>query len=524
MSCRTPSFVWACLLIITGLPAVAQIPGVPRVPRVPGVDIPDLEDLLAELLRQEPPLTTTLDDVVRPVPWLDWFQPEVFDPIDELVRPETGGWQLGSGCYRFELQSYCLHPGTHGPYEGPGYLLVALRGSRAGIVRTALQQAGLHPDLPQRDIQLLLWGILSQTRLSAMDRKLRDAAEALLPPEMIEVLNARTPLDALSDASGELPASVRNRILRELPPELRTAYRQQLKIRSLLMRRHSSFEDIERLAVLAGRPRDEGEHTIVPRGRWSLDPRGYLVRFLPRSYSRTVTSVLATRPSTLIRDALGRITTWDLGGGYRVETDYDDAVTPLLVPEAPGLKAYAFAAIRWFAPTEAAPGGALMQSLLHQGWTFVGEPTRVERDERAQAGWQYATWFGPEAGPRYAQGGRIGEWRERYEGARERYDAARDLYDSAAGERSEADIDEFTDMGHYRDGVDAARGSVWDRLDWLINHREREAAAVGYATCVIAGTCAPPGGDEPAFPVFDPGGSGAAPGNPGVQRLGMSSR
>ena len=78
-------------------------------------------------------------------------------------------------------------------------------------------------------------------------------------------------------------------------------------------------------------------------------------------------------------------------------------------------------------------------------------------------------------------------------------------------------------MNHYRGGVQAAVQG--EGLGWLPDHLLRQRAALEYATCVLAGDCAPPG-EQPApeQATFDPTGFVATPGNTLMQRLGLSAR
>ena len=52
-----------------------------------------------------------------------------------------------------------------------------------------LRAAAAHPNVPRDDIQMLLWAILSRTRVSEMPPKLQAAATRVLPAAEINSIN-----------------------------------------------------------------------------------------------------------------------------------------------------------------------------------------------------------------------------------------------------------------------------------------------------------------------------------------------
>jgi hypothetical protein len=108
---------------------------------------------------------------------------------------------------------------------------------------------------------------------------LQAVAAKLLTTEQIATLN-RNALDLL-------PGPVLDKALEEMPPAVRAVFQAEAELRSMLTSTSSSFEDMERVAVLAGAaPIGEGSRE-VPSGRWSLHPDGYYVRYIPSGYSST---------------------------------------------------------------------------------------------------------------------------------------------------------------------------------------------------------------------------------------------
>jgi hypothetical protein len=103
-----------------------------------------------------------------------------------------------------------------------------------------------------------------------------------------------------------------------------------------------------------------------------------------------------------------------------------------------------------------------------------------------------------------------GGWGERLEQAqniRDDYEWYRERWENNTDRPGEDAIDELEDGDHYRDGLDAAlNGGLDDRLDWLIDHQERENAALEHATNVLDSLpTTSTTGDGPIVIVIPPG-------------------
>src|SRR5438128_699500 len=110
-------------------------------------------------------LSPTLNDASTWIAFVVDFQPIYPHP---LPAPRGGGLiALPAGAYAYVAQTYCLRPGTYGPghtergvaKNGSGYLYAPLRGPRAAIVGSVLRRSADHPEIGQKDIQVLLWAI-----------------------------------------------------------------------------------------------------------------------------------------------------------------------------------------------------------------------------------------------------------------------------------------------------------------------------------------------------------------------------
>lgn len=286
------------VLILISSTTCAQFPGVnlPGI-RLPEVDLPSVDGFLKE----SPPVTTSLADAVTEVPSLDGFEPKTVAPMRELPRGLQGGFLLMPGVWEMEVRSYCLQSGTHAPSRGTGHSYAPLKGPKADIVRHVLQSSALHPEIPQRDVQVLLWAILARTPITKMPRGYQlTAAKLLTPKELLalegSVLEVLTPI-AREKALATLPASARR--VFEAENQLREKLTQATE---------APFEELERIAVLAGVAPAEPGGRLVPRGRWSYHPDGYFIRYFASSYTQLKVQVyVPDQPFTLERDAEGHI-------------------------------------------------------------------------------------------------------------------------------------------------------------------------------------------------------------------------
>ncbi|MGC9505465.1 hypothetical protein [Baaleninema sp.] len=489
-----------------GLPDI--IPDVPD-----SLPIPDLSDLLEE----DPPLTTSLEDVRREMPLLDGEDFGEARSLASLDRQADGSYFAPPGLYEATLQSYCLRAGTHGPGGGDGYAYAPLEGPRADLITKILRESANYPDIPQRQIQILLWGIIAQTRVSDMDENIQSVARTLLTEDEIDELNG--------GSLGQIPEDVRRELFANLPPQVRRVLNAKAELRARLSQANATYEELENIAVLTGTvPRGEGSREI-PEGRWSLHPGGYFVRYFPSGYQQTRMEALVPRPATVVRDDRDRITAIDYGDGYRLETEYDDAVGAIPVPGEPEMNIYQFSVVRLVSPDRTV-------EVRDRGWTFVGTPTTGNARFSELSYVETASTKN-----NLAQRNRIDvqEANQRYQDAKakaEKVETTLERLDEPTREEGE----QILDRDHYKDGVEAvAENDPEAKGEWLGEHFQRAQQAWAYAICKISNlgtshTCGEPEPEDPdpdpnppGEPV-EPGGDGAIPGNTSRQRLGISGR
>ncbi len=271
----------ACFLI--GLLLVipeAVYAGFPfSIPSIPGVEVPVKVPGLDNLFKEKPAITTDFADTHNQIFLADKFTSAKYTRLTKLPRTPHGGFLLRPGFYELTVQSYCLHAGTHGPSRGEGYLNAPLKGAKKSIIRNILRNSVVYSQIPQSEIQTLIWAILAQTKINQLQPNIQQVARQLLTDEEIRQLNGGAlsiiPPELFQQATAKLPASAR-RILDA-----------ENQLRQMLTQTPGTFQDLERIAVLVGDPTSNEAGPEIPRGRWSDHPGGYYVRYFPDSYSKT---------------------------------------------------------------------------------------------------------------------------------------------------------------------------------------------------------------------------------------------
>jgi len=306
--------------------------GVPRPPDIP--DVGDIIDELADIryiidnlpgfglsMDEEEPVTTSLDDAVTEVPFLDNYPaaPVVeqmdFMPICELSRNPDGNYLLMPGQYEYTIESFCLHAGTYGPGHGDGYLWAPLKGPWSHIVYDILANSEKHYDIPQRDIQYLIWAVLARTDLSDMDPEKQRIARLLLTEDEIDEIN----MSAFGIIPQDLMGQVFNYV--DVPPVVESVMRSQADIRRLVTDELASYDEVEAIAVLAGDPPASGEDREIPATRWSYHPDGYFVRYDPSGYSSNHLNIVVPDLCDVETEEDGSIISVEDEHGNRLEVE-----------------------------------------------------------------------------------------------------------------------------------------------------------------------------------------------------------
>ena len=471
----------AVVLLLAVTLASAQLPKLPEIK----VDIPGLD----KILQKDPAITTNINDAVYEVPFLDGFDPVIYSVFTDRPSGPDNGAMLNPGLYESLVQSYCLKAGTYGPSKGDGYSYAPLKGQFAKIIQNIIQGSLAHRDIPQRDIQVLLWAIIARTKLSDMSTGKQTTAAKLLTPQQLFEVNGGAlgliPEDKMSDAVGDLP------------PQMQQVLRAEAQLRTMLTTTEASYEDLERVAVLTGiAPEGEGSR-VVPRGRWSLRPDGFFARYFPHGYPQTLVQIYVPERFDIQRDAQGRITSVSDLTGNRIDFEYDEGTTPATVPGDPEVQGVAFRKIHFLWREIDIPEAVLdLEAQWNNvGWTLVGVPTEK---------------------------GKPGQLANPFSDLPERYKFAvahkRQLKQLDKQFKPKGSIDDIIDLAHLSYAMEIIIGSTTTQpVPWAAGHADLIKKAWQYA--VAKRECGISGEDEIEY---KPWGNTAMPGNTSSQRIETS--
>lgn len=198
-------------------------------------------------------------------------QPEIAQdqqPQNLMDLPQTqyGGFVLKPGLYEAEFKTYCLQPGTPDPRQGDAYLQGTITGYRKEIVESVLLNSRDNQDIDQRNIQLLLWSIVSGSNFNNLSYSVQSDAMKLLTPKQVFELKGGVlgVIKNVSYSSGLLSANN--------------------DIKRLFETSVGSYEAYENLAVRREQSR------IIKKGvkydQWYKQKENYYVRYFPESYKK----------------------------------------------------------------------------------------------------------------------------------------------------------------------------------------------------------------------------------------------
>ena len=189
----------------------------------------------------------------------------------DLPQTEDGEIVLSEGFYEADFKSYCLQPGTPSPSDRDAYMQGPLTTYRKDIVETILRNSLKKPELEQRNIQLLLWSVVSGSDFRRLSWEVQGTAQQLLTRKQIFELEGGV-MGIVKTVSMALPE---------------TGATGEMK--HLFETGTSSYEAYERVAVLR-----ESSHITKPeikKDQWYKQPEGYWLRYFPSSYQHVKVQV-----------------------------------------------------------------------------------------------------------------------------------------------------------------------------------------------------------------------------------------
>ena len=240
---------------------------------------------LVQNFNKEGPISTTFDDAVNEVETLANFEPNEseFTPLDIQPKSPNGGYILSSGLYSMNARSFCLRGYTHGPSRGDGHLYAPLKGKKADFVQLILERYGESPHIAQQNIQVLLWAIIAGADMNSLGKKYADTLNELFTVQEMLEFQGKAWLNGMAD---EQIQKFRRLAFNNMSPKLKGLLEADNTIRNLV-RQNQSFQEIERIAIIAGVAPPEDMIRHISKGRWSYHPNGYYIRFFPNGYPQT---------------------------------------------------------------------------------------------------------------------------------------------------------------------------------------------------------------------------------------------
>ncbi len=260
-----------------------------------------LADKMPSFLKKPSPITTAFSDVKMEGSLPENFgNDKTFLPLYKMATDEKGeGFTLCPGYYEMTNMSYCLKAGTHGPSDGDGYMFAPTKGKMDDIVNAILLgHQTKQPQVPQRDVQMLLWAIIARAKFENLSGRLKIVTALLLTPQQIIKLN------------GGFAATLSNEALKkgiiDVPAPVQTVMEAENNIRRLVETGVDSYEEFEKYAMLAGIA--TADRSDIKRGMWTLHSNGYYVRYFPNGYSKTKVQVyVPEEKGKIIYNAVGTI-------------------------------------------------------------------------------------------------------------------------------------------------------------------------------------------------------------------------
>jgi hypothetical protein len=189
--------------------------------------------------------------------------------LSELSRTEDGAYVLEPGFYEAEFKTYCLQPGTPDPTPRDAYLQAPLYGHRKDIIESILVNSRKESHLEQRNIQLLLWGVVSGTEFNKLPSRVQYTATQLLSPKQLFELKGGV-MGVIKQYSSAIPGA-----------SSMTVHKDMQRLFNLS---NSSYEFFEQVAVL--RQPSQVTRPNYQKDQWVKQEGEYYVRYFPASYQK----------------------------------------------------------------------------------------------------------------------------------------------------------------------------------------------------------------------------------------------
>ncbi len=436
-------------------------------------------------LLEEKNITTSIEDAYPVAFWLSDLE-----NTRTPVEPPDYSAPLAPGYYRLTVQSYCLKAGTHAPTLGSGHLFAPIKGKRDDLVVNILTRSADHPEIAQHDIQLLLWSIIYGAKFTDLEPGLQLRVKPLL-------LDAE--IADLSIGIKDIPTDV-------LPSGVKETAEFYKSLRQKLTDPASSYEDIERMAVLPGDPPADLFKRQVNPGNWAYVGDGFYMRIIPDGYQKSVLEIYRPGQVNVTRDNLQRITMLERDG-YKTEVSYqDEPGSDVLFIDGKYYPIYRFKSIKY---SGANTGEEF--TVENTGWMIRGDGKELKNVTEYK---------------NYPQDPAVSEYKTRLNSANDFFKQIKKYKKdpNRPGKGAETGLsDGFDADKHFKDGMEAASNpqDLKKKGEWINKNIDHTKDWWNCASNVLAGgSC--DDDNQPKKP--KPQKNAGAPGNTGGQRIAPSLR
>jgi hypothetical protein len=129
--------------------------------------------------------------------------------------------------------------------------------------------------------------------------------KGLIPRETLEMYRRSMEFQKLAADPNGLDEQKLKELQNKANEMTESTRRWEQQLRGMLTSLTAKYEEIERAAVLFGRPREDKSVQKIPKKRWSYHPDGYYIRFDPNGYSETTVEVYVPEILEVSRDEKG---------------------------------------------------------------------------------------------------------------------------------------------------------------------------------------------------------------------------
>jgi len=233
------------------------------------------------------PLTTNFSDTIHPDTLPPSIDPKAFAPLSKLPRTDDGAFLLKVGIFEVYAQSYSLDTGERSWARGAAFYPAPIKGRRARVIADVLKQIELHPDMPQDNVQQLLWVIVQGTDLEKMPAPMQQTAARILPKESLTLLQGANAANAITN---RLLGIVNNRLSKD--KQLQKDVADATGKAKQLDQDYGVTDTVNAVKEASASQTVATAGDVVPRGTWAQMPGGFYVRYLPEGYARAHVQVI----------------------------------------------------------------------------------------------------------------------------------------------------------------------------------------------------------------------------------------